>query len=168
MSVEVRPATPGDAELMHRVSRQAWHGTVAANSTLFDETVEYVAAILSRGGGFMLSVDGECAGSVRHFPCASDPSVWEVKRLGVLAALRRRGLGMRLMTAVEDAARRAGVHALQIGIRADQPRLIRYYENLGFELDDSVRLSSQNPNTTPAVTMSKRLTRRSGGADAVK
>ena len=143
---------------MHRISLQAWRGTVNANSTLFDETEAYVAGILERGGGFILMVDGEPAGSVRYFPTAQDPTVWEVKRLGVIAALRGRDLGRRLMDAVTAAALREGVRAIQIGIRADQPRLVRYYEAQGFTRDDSVKLSGGNPRTAPAITMTRRST----------
>lgn len=155
MNVEVRPASPGDAGLMHRISLQAWRGTVNGNSTLFDETEEYVAGILERGGGFILMVDGEPAGSVRYFPTAQDPKVWEVKRLGVIAGLRGRDLGRRLMDAVIAAALREGIRALQIGIRADQPRLVRYYEAQGFTRDDAVTLSGGNPRTPPAITMTR-------------
>ncbi len=158
MNVVLRPANPRDAGLMHRISLQAWRGTVNENSTLFDETEEYVAATLERGGGFIVWVGGEPAGSVRYFPVAQDPMVWEVKRLGVIARLRGRDLGRRLMDAVTAAASQAGVRALQIGIRADQPRLLRYYEAQGFVRDDSVQLSSSNPRTAPAITMIRRLT----------
>lgn len=157
MRIAIRPAGPDDAALMHRLSLQAWRGTVSTNSSLFDETVEYVAGILRDGGGFILEVDDEPSGSVRHFPVGGDATVWEVKRLGVIAAWRGRGLGERLMQAVTDEARRQAVRRLQIGIRADQPRLIRFYETLGFRLDDSVRLSAQNPRTAPAITMSRTL-----------
>jgi GNAT superfamily N-acetyltransferase len=158
VNVVLRPATPRDAGLMHRISLQAWRGTVDENSTLFDETEEYVAGILERGGGFILWVDGEPAGSVRHFPTARDATVWEVKRLGVIARLRGHDLGRRLMDAVSAAALRAGVRALQIGVRADQPRLVRYYEAQGFSRDDSVLLSGNNPRTAPAITMTRQLT----------
>jgi len=157
--IEIRAARPEDAVLMHALSLQAWRGTVREDSSLFDETVDYVAGVLRSGGGFILEVDGEPAGSVRHFPIAGDAARWEVKRLGVLPSLRGRGLGERLMQAVADAARRQGVRRLQIGIRADQPRLVRFYEALGFRLDGSVRLSAQNPRTAPAITMSRALDR---------
>lgn len=166
MRIAIRPAAPDDAALMHRLSLQAWRGTVSPNSSLFDETVDYVAQILRNGGGFILEVDGEPAGSVRHFPVGGDAAVWEVKRLGVIAAWRGRGLGERLMQAVADAAHRQGVRRLQIGIRADQPRLIRFYEALGFRLDDSVRLSAPNPRTAPAITMSRTLAARAMAPEA--
>jgi GNAT superfamily N-acetyltransferase len=157
MNVEIRPASADDAELIHRLSRQAWCGTIDASSSLFAETVDHVAGVLARGGGFILLVDGEPSGSVRHFPSADDPTSWEVKRLGVLAPLRRRGLGAALMGAVDGAARRSGVRSLRLGIRTDQPQLIPFYRGLGFEIDDSVRLASQHQATTSTITMSRRL-----------
>lgn len=157
MNLELRAASPADAALMHRISLEAWRGTVDPNSSLFDETEAYVADVIARGGGFILWTCGEAVGSVRYFPAARDARAWEVKRLGVRPAWRGRGLGKALMDAVETAARRAGVHALQIGIRADQPRLIDYYAVMGFVRDDAVELSAANPRTAPPVTMSRRL-----------
>lgn len=157
MNVELRPAGPGDAELMHRVSLQAWTGRVAANSSLYRETVDYVASVLRAGGGFLLWVGDELAGSVRYFPVAQQPLSWEIKRLGVIAAHRGQGLGARLMDTVHAQARSQGVQRLQLGIRADQPRLVAFYEQLGYVLDDAVTLSAQNPLTVAAITMSRRL-----------
>lgn len=94
---------------------------------------------------------------MRYFPTAQDPAVWEVKRLGVIAPVRGRDLGRRLMDAVTAAGSQAGIRALQIGIRADQPRLLRYYEAQGFVGDDSVKLGSSNPRTAPAITMTRQL-----------
>jgi len=157
VKLEVRAAVPQDAALMHGISLQAWRGTVDPNSSLFDETQAYVAGILARGGGFILWACDQPAGSVRYFPAARDPGVWEVKRLGVIPAWRGRGLGKALMDAVVSAARRAGVRGLQIGIRADQPKLIDFYTALGFAPDDEVILSATNPRTAPPVTMSLTL-----------
>ena len=157
MNVEIRPASADDAGLMHRLSRQAWSGTIDPSSSLFAETVDHVAAVLARGGGFILLVDGEPSGSVRHFPGVDDPASWEVKRLGVLAPLRRHGLGAALMGAVESAACNAGVRSLVLGIRADQPQLISFYRRLGYEIDGAVRLASGNPATMSTVTMSRTL-----------
>ena len=157
MTIVLRPAYPGDAELMHRVSLQAWTGRVAANSSLYRETIEYVAGLLSAGGGFLLWVGDELAGSVRYFPVARQPLSWEIKRLGVIAAHRGQGLGALLMDAVHEQARSEAVQVLQLGIRADQPRLVSFYEQLGYALDDAVTLSAQNPHTIAAITMSRRL-----------
>jgi hypothetical protein len=42
-------------------------------------------------------------------------------------------------------------------VRADQPRLLAFYERLGYTLDASVQLSAHNPLTDPPVTLSRRL-----------
>jgi GNAT superfamily N-acetyltransferase len=157
VNIELRPAGPGDAELMHRVSLQAWTGRVAANSSLYRETIDYVAGVLSAGGGFLLWIDGGLAGSVRYFPVATQPLSWEIKRLGVIAAHRGKALGALLMDAVHERAQAESVRMLQLGVRADQPRLVSFYAQLGYASDDSVTLSAQNPLTVAAITMSRRL-----------
>jgi hypothetical protein len=62
-----------------------------------------------------------------------------------------------MAAAIERAARDACVLRLQLGVRADQPRLAAFRMALGFERDDTVSLSSPNPLTAPAVTMARRL-----------
>jgi GNAT superfamily N-acetyltransferase len=109
------------------------------------------------GGAFVAWLGDEPAGSVRWLPVAHPLPSWEIKRMGVLPAMRGRGLGERLLSAVVDAARAAGVVRLQLGVRADQPRLIGFWIALGFSPDAQVTLSSHNPLTDPPVTMSRRL-----------
>ena len=157
MNIQLRDAKPADAELMHRVSLQAWRGRVAETSSLYDETVDYVTGVLDRGGGLLLFIEGELAGSVRYFPLDHQGDCWEVKRLGVIAAHRKRGFGELMMNAVHARARSAGIARIQLGVRADQPNLVRFYEALGYKLDDTVVLSAQNPRTAAAITLSRRM-----------
>jgi ribosomal protein S18 acetylase RimI-like enzyme len=46
---------------------------------------------------------------------------------------RRRGLGRRLVEAVEEAARAAGIAVLNLDVRATQAQAIALYERVGFE-----------------------------------
>jgi len=166
--VTISAASPSDAALLHALTQQAWQGTVAPDSSAFRETPATLDAIFASGGGaLLLRVDGEPAGSVRWLPVQHPLPTREVKRLGVLPALRGLGLARRLMNALLADAARAGVRRVQLGVRADQPRLIAFYQRHGFGLDTAVALSSINPLTAAPVTMSLRLGRpEAAGAGA--
>jgi ribosomal-protein-alanine N-acetyltransferase len=52
--------------------------------------------------------------------------------LDVDASVRRRGLGRRLLTAIEDRFRRAGVRRISLETAADNTAAISLYERLGY------------------------------------
>ncbi len=151
-------ACAADAVLLHALTQRAWRGTVADDSSAFRETPADVRELFARGGGaFVLRLDGEPAGAVRWLPVPHAEPSWEIKRLGVVREVRGRGHGARLAGAVETAARAAGIQRLQLGVRRDQPRLLAFWQRLGFRADAAVALSSHNPLTDPPVAMSLRL-----------
>lgn len=57
----------------------------------------------------------------------------EVKRMFVSPALRRQGLARRLLVALEDSARTAGVEVLALETGTMQPEAIALYEAQGYE-----------------------------------
>jgi len=157
VKIGCRLAAPADAALMRDLTLAAWRGTVPDNSTALGETVEYVRELLGRGGGLIVTVDGEPAGSVRWFPVPHPKPSWEIKRLGVVPRWRGHDLGRLMMMRIDEHGRAAGIERLQLGIRSDQPALARFYETLGFTHDANVRLSATNPNTAPPIALSKLL-----------
>ena len=81
-------------------------------------------------GAFLVADDGErlvgCAGWRRHGDDA------ELKRMFTAKAARKRGLGRRMLTAVEDSARQAGCHRLILETGGRQPEAIALYETAGY------------------------------------
>lgn len=75
-------------------------------------------------------VDGRASGCVglRFLP----DTVGEVTRLFVVNAARRAGLGVRLMQALEAAARNRGLNMLRLDTRADLVEARRLYARLGY------------------------------------
>lgn len=61
------------------------------------------------------------------------PPVGEVTRVFVAAAARRQGLGARLLTAVEDAARHRALSILRLDVRSDLVEARRLYARHGFQ-----------------------------------
>lgn len=56
----------------------------------------------------------------------------EVKRMYVVAAARRRGIGRRILAALESDAAEAGVRALVLNTGDEQPEAIALYESSGY------------------------------------
>jgi GNAT superfamily N-acetyltransferase len=155
----LRAARVSDAALLRDVMLRCWTGTVAANSSAYRETVEDIAAQIA-GGGAVLVFDGdEAVGGGRFHPVpgpAGDARPWaEIKRVGVVRELRKLGLGAPLVAALEDAARSAGAVGIQLGVREDQPKLVRFWEALGYVVASDVQLHTVNPLTPPPFTMRK-------------
>ena len=134
---------------------------MAENSSAYRETVQDIASQLTRGGAIVLLSGEEAVGAGRFHPVpgpAGDPREWvEIKRVGVAKELRKLGLGAPLVRALEDAARARGYAGAQLGVRHDQPRLIRFWEGLGYRLADDVTLHTVNPLTPAPTFMRKRF-----------
>jgi len=81
-------------------------------------------------GAFFVADDGDrlvgCAGWRRHGDDA------ELKRMFTAKAARRRGLGRRLLAAIEESAREAGCRRLILETGDRQPEAIALYEKAGY------------------------------------
>jgi predicted GNAT superfamily acetyltransferase len=62
-----------------------------------------------------------------------------------------------LVAALEAEAKARGYAGVQIGVRHDQPRLIAFWESLGYVLAGDVTMHTVNPLTPPPTTMRKRF-----------
>ncbi|MDF3036589.1 MAG: family N-acetyltransferase [Paucimonas sp.] len=157
MDIHLREAKVDDAALIVELTRAAWAGKVAATSGGHRETLDTVSEHLQRGGAFLLSVDGQTAGSVRWLPVEAQPTAWEMMRMGVLPSYRGRGLSQYLLEAILERARAAGAEELRLGVRADQPRLLDLYSAYEFELAPELEYSHANPADAPPFVMRRYL-----------
>jgi GNAT superfamily N-acetyltransferase len=160
MTTRVRAATPDDAALISRITRSAWSGRVDPTSSAFRETEDEIAEQLAEGGGFVLYVDDAPGGSVRYSPVAgSSPAgaAWDIRRMGVLPAHRGRGYALFMMNAVVGHARDSGVFDLRLAVRADQPRLIDVYANMGFAFAPDIAYAHASPGSAPPIVMRRTL-----------
>ncbi len=60
--------------------------------------------------------------------------------VAVEPAHRKRGIGRALMRAVEDGLRRMGCPKLNLQVRASNPTAVRFYERLGYTIEDRVSM----------------------------
>lgn len=157
--IQIRPATPADAEAVAQVVRRAWADRVAPDSTGHRESPEQVRADLERGYAWV-ALDGEAVvGTVRlvRHPHPLERGVWEVKKLGVLPEYRQQGVAHQLMDALLRQAFEVRARELRLAVRHDQPKLLKWYTQFGFSYDPSLRYSTPNPKTPAPFVMSKKL-----------
>lgn len=159
MNLQVREASAGDATLIAELTRACWAERVAASSSGHREQSERVQQDLQRGGGFILLLDGEPAGSVRWLPSDTETEVWEILRMGVLPAYRGQGLSQHLMEAVIHRARGADVQELRLAVGADQARVVDLYAVFEFELAPELEYTRANPLQEPPTVMRRWLRR---------
>jgi GNAT superfamily N-acetyltransferase len=157
----LRLAGPGEAGRLLDIMLRCWTGTVAPNSTAYGETIETIAEQLERGAAAFV-FDGETiVGAGRFYPVpgpSGDSREWvEIKRVGVLKSHRKLGLGAPLVVFLEAEAQRRGYPGAQLGVRADQPRLVAFWASLGYIPTDDVQMHTVNPLTPPPTTMRKRF-----------
>ncbi len=125
---------------------------------MFRETPETVAAQIAKGGAVLLEAAGEPIGSGRwvRVPGPGGEADWmEIKRIGVLLAGTRQGLGEVILRALEEMGREASMAGAQLAIRTDQPRLVDFYASLGYALAGDVELTTINPLSPPPIGMRK-------------
>ena len=146
MDIVIREASLEDAALLAHLTRACWSQKVAPSSSGHTETAERVKQELLQGGGFVLLVNEEPAGSVRWLPIDSETNTWEMRRMGVLPAFRGGAFSQHLLEAVIHHAQAAGIEELRLGVRADQPRLVDLYAAYAFELAPELEYTHANPN----------------------
>lgn len=154
----VRRVSAEDCVEVEALTRRIWTGRVSPESTVFRETPETVAVQLAKGGGVILEVDGVPIGSGRfvRVPGPGGRGTWiEIKRIGVLPAFQKQGLGAVILRALEQMGREIGASGAQLAIRTDQPRLIVFYEGLDYRTADDVELTTLNPLSPPPFGMRK-------------
>jgi GNAT superfamily N-acetyltransferase len=154
----LRAATPDDAALISRITREAWAGRVDPTSSAHREPIEQIAAELAEGGGFVLRVGDDVAGSVRYSPVDGERA-WEVRRMGVLPRWRGKGYALAMMNAVIAQARRGGIFDLRLAVRHDQRRVIEVYSEMGFVLAPHIVYTHQTPGSAAPTVMQRLLSR---------
>jgi ribosomal protein S18 acetylase RimI-like enzyme len=155
----MRVAERGEAQLLLDIMLACWTSTVAANSTAYRETADMIEGQLEQGGAVIVLQGSTVVGAGRFVPVpgpSGEGRSWvELKRIGILGAYHKLGLGAPLVMALEAEAQRRGYAGAQIGVRHDQPRLVEFWSGLGYRVASDVQLHTVNPLTPPPTTMRK-------------
>ena len=131
MNVEVRPAGPGDAAVVHRLTQAAFAGqeSLTPPSGAVSETVAVVREHLARRPGALAYVDGVPAGCLR---LVEQEGELHARRVSVDPAFQGRGVCSALMRHAERVARAEGRAELRVGVRDQLPGNRAIYEHLGY------------------------------------
>ncbi len=84
------------------------------------------------GAVLLALAETQVAGCVLLQPVAGEAGVAEVRRLYVRPALRGQGIGLALMQAAMDAAKKAGCHTIRLETLAAMHEAAALYRRLGF------------------------------------
>ncbi|WP_123041743.1 GNAT family N-acetyltransferase [Cohnella candidum] len=154
--VEIRAATPEDAETVHSLMMAAFEEFRAAvpPSSALDETVESVREALRGGeGAFILHEDGNPAAMVRY---GINEDVITFFRLSVLPSRRRRGYAKRLVKWIEQFGIGRGLNVCRCKVRQTAQKNVNMYQDMGYEIVDQ-ELVVRETGTVKALTMEKKL-----------
>lgn len=127
------PCHPEDAPDVHHVTQAAFaaYAVLTPPTGAIYETVEELRAEIERTGAVLARQSGEPVGALRFAP--KPDHLW-VRRVAVLPALQRRGVGRALMTWAVEHARGLGLDEVRLGVRDALPANRSYYERLGYTL----------------------------------
>lgn len=134
----IRAATREDAAGIATIWNLIIRDTAATFTTVektIDGLAEEITARQDDGKPFLVAEEaGEVLGFATYFPFRGGPGYrFTMEHTVHLAeAARGRGLGRKLMLALEDHARDAGVHSLWAGISGENPDGIGFHAAMGY------------------------------------
>jgi GNAT superfamily N-acetyltransferase len=153
--VVIRPAEPGEAELLCGLVRAAfaeYEGLLDPPSSAGRKTPVVVREELADGGALVAEVGGQAAGCVFWHRHADH---LYLDRLAVLPAQRGAGVGGALVSAVEALARHEGLGRVRLSVRLALPENRAYYERRGYAV---LSYGTHTGYAAPTfVTLEKRL-----------
>jgi GNAT superfamily N-acetyltransferase len=165
-TISIRPLGPDDdvealTDLLHRA--YAVLGARGWNYTAVDQTPEVTRKRMA-DGVCLVAVDAagrmvgtalfKAPGGQLGSPWLCRPEVAHVGQFGVEPALQKRGIGARLMSAVEDMARAAGAHELALDTAEPALHLIDLYGRRGYRFIEYAQWKGKRYRS---VIMSKTL-----------
>jgi len=164
-TISIRPLGPDDSvealtDLLHRA--YAVLGALGLNYTAVDQTAEVTRKRLARGVGLAaVDADGRILGTLVLYPRGQGGSPWLSRpdvahfgQFGVEPKLQKRGIGNRLMDAVEGMARGAGARELALDTAEPARHLIDWYSRRGYR---SIEYAQWRGKHYRSVIMSKAL-----------
>ncbi|HWW59969.1 MAG TPA: GNAT family N-acetyltransferase [Thermoanaerobaculia bacterium] len=164
MNISIRKGTPGDAEALADIARRTFHETFAAYNRPGDnelhEARTYGVAQQSRElqDPSIITLLAECDGALAGFtqlkPGSVPPPVpdaehpIEVARFYVDKPWHGHGVAQKMMTAVEDEARRVEARTMWLGVWEHNERAKAFYAKCGFvDVGTQIFIVGTDPQT---------------------
>lgn len=131
----IRPATPQDAGAVAAI----WNHFIRTSTITFttvEKTERDITALIADRVCLVGQEGAETAGFATFGPFRAGPGYRHTAEHSVYvrADMQGAGLGRALMTALEDAAREAGIRVLVAGIGGENPSARDFHARLGFEM----------------------------------
>ena len=109
-------------ELVERLGEDVCHGDPSGEAAAFGPPSGAFLVVRSAGGGAV------GCGAVRGIGAGTG----EIKRMWLAPEVRGRGVGRRLLAALEDEARRLGYRALRLDTRRELVEAVSLYRSAGY------------------------------------
>src|SRR5262249_27869520 len=128
------PARIGDAEVVHRIMRQAYGEYDAAMDPPMSGAGESVAQVEAamRKGGAVLAWDGATAVGSARYRLSSD--FVRIKRISVLPSSRGRGIATAMLGYIERLALGQGRTEARLTLRMSLSQNLSLYERMGYQV----------------------------------
>jgi ribosomal protein S18 acetylase RimI-like enzyme len=132
----VMPARIVDAEVVHRIMREAYREYDAAMDPPMSGAGESVAEVegAMRKGGAVLAWDGATPVGSARYRLSSD--FVRVKRVSVLPSSRGRGIATAMMGYIERLALSQGRTQARLTVRMSLSQNLRLYERMGYRVEE--------------------------------
>lgn len=139
-SIRIQPASPEDIPVIIGLAEATWEPTyrfiISREQIDYMYRVIYTPASLARqmteqGHTFLLVYVEDQPGGYASFSAQPEAGFYKLQKIYVLPTYQGRGLGQRLIRAVETAVRAAGGHTLDLNVNRHNPAQA-FYEHLGF------------------------------------
>ena len=127
MSVAVREATIKDLETLYRIEHDCFTHEAFSKG--------YIAHLLQRPDAISLvaEVEGETVGfAIALVRTRKSKKVGHIFTVDVEPKIRKRGVGLRLLTELESALKRQGTTRCYLEVRIDNTAARRLYKKLGY------------------------------------
>jgi ribosomal protein S18 acetylase RimI-like enzyme len=139
MTIEITPATPDDAPLIHKIMRAAFAeyiGVLQPPSSVELETVEDTRRAIEEGGAVLARYDGVAVGSARY-AFHDEGHTCYIGRVSVLPGYRGHGIASSMVTYIEGIARDKGSEEMEIVVRMILETNVHLYERLGYHIEST-------------------------------
>ncbi|KIC12987.1 GNAT family acetyltransferase [Leisingera sp. ANG-M1] len=131
----IRPAASADADAVCAIANQVIRDTLATFNTVEKTPAQVREQIAARPGAYLVAEqDGDILGHAYFFPFRFGPGYRFTAEhtIHLLPAAQGGGIGRKLLQALEEKAKQAGIHVLIASVSSANPGAIAFHAALGY------------------------------------